>query len=214
MDTSPPSDFTRIRRVHERGRYDRETIHAILDAAPYCHVGHIIDGRPVVTPTLHWREGVHVYWHGSTASRMIRANAAGAEVCLTATLIDGFVLARSGFHHSLNYRSVMCFGRPRLLADPDEKLAALRNFVDRLYPGRWDTLRPANAQELKATAVVTMALDEASAKLRTGPPADDEEDLGWPVWAGVLPVHLTAGAPQPDAYVAPGLSPPPTVPWL
>jgi nitroimidazol reductase NimA-like FMN-containing flavoprotein (pyridoxamine 5'-phosphate oxidase superfamily) len=212
MDSNPPSDFTRIHRVPDRGRYDQATIHAILDAAPNCHIGHIIDGRPVVTPTLHWREGDAVYWHGSAASRMLRANEAGGEVCLTVTLVDGFVLARSGFHHSLNYRSVMCFGTPRLVSDPAEKLAALQGFVDRLFPGRWDTLRPPTEPELKATWVLTMKLDEASAKLRTGPPVDDDEDRTWPVWAGVLPLHLAAGAPQPDAYVTAGLLPPARTP--
>jgi nitroimidazol reductase NimA-like FMN-containing flavoprotein (pyridoxamine 5'-phosphate oxidase superfamily) len=207
MNTEAPSDFSRVRRLPGRGAYDRTTIHAILDAAPHCHIGHVIDGRPVVIPTLHWREQDTVYWHGSAASRMLRANARGGEVCLTATLLDGFVLARSGFHHSANYRSVMCFGLPRLV-EADEKLAALRGFIERLYPGRWDTLRPPTTQELKATSVLALPIGEASAKLRTGGPVDDEEDLALPVWAGVLPVRLVAGAPEPDPYVATGLSAP------
>jgi nitroimidazol reductase NimA-like FMN-containing flavoprotein (pyridoxamine 5'-phosphate oxidase superfamily) len=207
MRTEAPSDFSRVRRLPGRGAYDRATIHAILDAAPHCHIGHVIDGRPVVIPTLHWREDDTVYWHGSAASRMLRTNARGGEVCLTATLLDGFVLARSGFHHSANYRSVMCFGVPRLV-EADEKLAALRGFIERLYPGRWDTLRPPTVQELKATSVLALPIDEASAKLRTGGPVDDEEDLGLPVWAGVLPVRLVAGVPEPDPHVAAGLSAP------
>jgi uncharacterized protein len=206
--SAPPSDFTRLRRLHERGDYDAATIHAVLDAAPLCHVGHVIDGRPVVTPTLHWREGDHVYWHGSAASRMLRANAAGGPVCLTATLLDGWVLARSGFHSSANYRSVMCFGTPTLITDRDHKLAAMRGFVERLFPGRWDTLRPPSDQEVKATAILSLPLTEASAKVRTGPPHDDEEDLTWPVWAGVIPLNLTPDTPEPDGHTTPGLMPP------
>ncbi|MDE2575460.1 MAG: pyridoxamine 5'-phosphate oxidase family protein [Rhodospirillales bacterium] len=210
MSTSAPSDFARLRRLHERGAYDAATIHAVLDAATHCHVGHVIDGRPVVIPTLHWREGDTVYWHGSAASRMLRHNAGGGEVCLTATLIDGYVLARSGFHHSVNYRSVMCFGTARLVEATEEKTAALKGFVDRLFPGRWDTLRPPTAQELKATAVLAMPIREAAAKMRSGPPGDDPEDLTWPAWAGVLPLHIAPGAPQPDAHVTGGLLPPAT----
>ncbi len=210
METKAPTDFTRLRRMHERGHYDRDSVHAILDAAPTCHVGHIIKDRPVVIPTLHWREGDAVYWHGSAASRMLRANAAGGEVCLTATILDGYVLARSGFHHSINYRSVMCFGTPRLITDDDEKLASLKAFMDRLFPGRWDALRPVNAQELKATSILWMPLTEASAKVRSGPPGDDPEDVTWPIWGGVLPVQASAGAPQPDAHVNGGFVPPAT----
>jgi nitroimidazol reductase NimA-like FMN-containing flavoprotein (pyridoxamine 5'-phosphate oxidase superfamily) len=207
---TPASDFTRLRRMHERGHYDRATVHAILDAAHYCHMGHIIDGRPVVIPTLHWREGDAVYWHGSAASRMLRDNGAGGEVCLTATMIDGYVLARSAFHHSINYRSVMCFGIPRLVTDPDEKHAALAGFVNRLFPGRWEKLRPVTAQELKATSVLALELTEASAKIRAAPPGDDPEDVTWPIWAGVLPIHLAAGEPIPDQYVTGDLRPPAT----
>jgi uncharacterized protein len=210
MDRNAPTDFTRVRRLPTRGAYEAEAVHAVLDAATHCHVGHIIGGRPVVIPTLHWRDGSTVHWHGSAASRMLRTNASGSEACLTATLIDGYVLARSGFHHSVNYRSVMVFGTPRLIEDPAEKAAVLKGFVDRLFPGRWDTLRPANAKELKATSVLAMALDEASVKIRTGPPVDDEEDLTWPVWAGVLPLRLTAGTPEPDRFVTAGLFPPQT----
>jgi len=208
MNANPKTDFVRLRRMHERGAYDPATIHAILDAAPLCHVGHIIDGRPVVIPTFHWRDGDTVYWHGSAASRMVRANAAGEAVCLTATLLDGFVFARSAFHHSANYRSAMVFGIPRKVTDEAEKLASLRGFTERLSPGRWDGLRPVTAQELKATAVLALTISEASAKTRSGPPGDDAEDVTWPIWGGVLPVHLAAGAPIDDSHVNGAYTPP------
>jgi uncharacterized protein len=196
MDQAP-SKFTRVRRLPARGVYDRPAIHAILDAAAFCHVGHVVAGRPVVIPTLHWRDGESVYWHGSAASRMLETNAAGNEVCLTVSLFDGWVMARSGFHHSANYRSVMCFGVARAIVDAAEKEKALSHFVERRFPGRWARLRPATRQELKATLVLAMPIDEASAKVRTGPPIDDPEDLAWPVWAGVLPVSACYGPPEP-----------------
>lgn len=207
-----PSAFTRVRRMPKRGAYERETIHAILDAAPFCHVGHVIGGRPVVIPTLHWREGEHVYWHGNAASRMLETNAAGGEVCLTASLFDGWVMARSGFHHSANYRSVMCFGVARAITDAAEKETALAGFVEGRFPGRWALLRPPTRQELKATLVLTMPIDEASAKVRTGPPIDEPEDISWPVWAGVLPVSLAPGQPEPAPDMKPGLNEVPPVP--
>ena len=211
MTTKPKTDFVRARRMHERGNYDEAVIHAILDAAPLCHIGHIIDGRPVVLPTFHWRHGNTVYWHGSAASRMLRNNGSGAPVCLTVTMMDGFVLARSAFHHSVNYRSVLCFGAARLITDVAEKTAALKGFTDRLFPGRWDQLRPMQDQELKATAVLALEINEVSAKLRTCMPGDDPEDVTWPVWAGVLPVHMATGTPQPDQHVIdPTLQPPAT----
>ena len=201
MENTAPTPFTRVRRMPKRGSYDREVVHAVLDAAPLCHVGHLIDGRPVVIPTLHWRHGESVFWHGSAASRMLRANATGGEVCLTATLLDGWVMARSAFHHSANYRSVMCFGQPRLVDHPAEKLAAMEGFVERMFPGRWATLRPPTIQEIKATSILGMDLSECSAKVRTGMPVDDEEDVGWPVWGGVLPVHMQIGDGEPDDHV-------------
>ncbi len=210
MEQQPPSPFARVRRKPQRAAYDMATIHAILDAGMVCHVGHIIDGRPVVIPTFHWRHGDRVFWHGSAASRMLEANAAGGEVCLTVTLLDAWVLARTSFNHSANYRSVLCFGRPGVVDQPEEKLAAMKGFVERLFPGRWDTLRPPTAQEIKATLILSLPLTEASAKLRTGPPIDDEADRSWPVWAGLLPLHLSAGPPQVDAYVVPGMEPPTT----
>lgn len=196
-DSLEISERTRVRRLHTRGRHDRATIHAILDATPMCHVGYLIDGAPAVTPTFHWREGERVYWHGSTASRALRA-AEDESVCLTVSLLDGLVLARSGFHHSANYRSVMIFGRAQRVRDPEEKAAKLRAFVDGLYPGRWETLRPMTAQELKATTVLWLPIEEASAKIRSGGPVDDEADYALPIWAGVVPVRHATGAPEAD----------------
>jgi uncharacterized protein len=184
-----PSERVRVKRLHERGAYDRETVNAILDAWPIAHVGYVFDGHPYVTPTLQWREGNEVFWHGSSASRMLET-CKEANVCLTVTMIDGFVMARSAFHHSANYRSVMVMGRARKVLDPDEKAMRLKNFVNGLYPGRWDMLRPVTAKELKATTVLAMKLDEASAKIRKGQPIDDDEDYSLPIWAGVIPVAL------------------------
>lgn len=198
------SERTRVRRMGKRGDYDEATVHAILDAAPVCHVGYVVDGQPYVTPTAHWRDGDHVYWHGSSASRMLRTLEGGVDVCVTASLLDGLVLARSGFHHSMNYRAVMALGRAELVGGETAKLHALRAFSDRLVPGRWETLRPPTAQELKATTILRLKLDEASAKVRTGPPVDDEEDYALPVWAGVLPLSVVAGEPVPDPRLVPG----------
>jgi nitroimidazol reductase NimA-like FMN-containing flavoprotein (pyridoxamine 5'-phosphate oxidase superfamily) len=202
-----PSERVRVKRLHERGVYDRATIDAILDAGYVCHVGYTIDGSPYVTPTIYWREGDHVYWHGSSASRMLRQTD-GAEVCLTVTHVDGLVLARSGFHHSMNYRSVMLFGRATKVEDPADKAARLEAFVDGLLPGRWAQLRPMTAQEVKATTLLSLPISEASAKVRTGPPKDDEEDYALPVWAGVLPLAVVAGAQQPCARLDAAVSTP------
>ena len=208
--SAAPSDRVRVRRMGERGAYDRATIDAILDATPIAHVGFVHKGQPFVVPTLHWREGDRVYWHGSAASRMLET-ANGADVGLTVTLLDGFVLARSAFHHSANYRSVMLIGRATLVADPAEKEARLQAFVDGLFPGRWEGLRPINAQELKATQVLWLPIDEASAKVRTGGPKDDEKDYALPIWAGVLPIAQQVGAPRNDPLNLPGVEPPPHV---
>ena len=196
MTDLSPTDRTRLRRVHQRGHFDRATIDAILDASLVCHVGYVIDGRPYVTPTTCWRESDRVYWHGSSASRMLR-KANGADVCLTVTHLDALVLARSAFHHSVNYRSVMLFGQAEKLTDPDAKLAGLKTFVDGIYPGRWDDLRPVTDKELLATTVLSIPIDEGSAKVRTGPPVDDEEDYALPVWAGIVPIRPGYGTPQP-----------------
>lgn len=204
------SDRNRVQRVPARASHERATVHAILDAALVCHLGFVVDGQPFVIPTLHARAGDEVLVHGSSKSRMLEALASGADACLTVTLIDGLVLARSAFHHSVNYRSVTAFGRARLLATDDEKLAALRAFTERLYPGRWDEVRPPNAAELKATHVLALPLDEAVAKVRTGDPLDDPADMALPVWAGVVPLALQGGAAVPDAQLAPGLALRPT----
>lgn len=203
----PITERTRLRRLRQRGDFSRETIYAILDAMPLCHVGYVLDGTPVVTPTLQWREGDHVYWHGSAASRGVRA-AAAQEVCLTVSILDGFVLARSGFHHSVNYRSAMIFGRPALVSDPEQKLEKLRRFIDTLYPGRETTLRPVNAKKAAATAILGMPIEGASAKIRAGGPVDDEDDYDLPIWAGVVPVRMQPMDPEPDPRNPPGLAPP------
>jgi hypothetical protein len=184
-----PSDRTRVRRLHKRADYDAQTVHAILDAMPLCHVGYMFNSAPFVTPTLQWREGNHIYWHGSAASRMLEA-CENAEVCVTVTILDGMVMARSAFNHSCNYRSVMALGTAEKIKDARAKEAHLRSFTERLYPGRWDLLRPATTQEIKATTVLRLKLDECSAKVRTGPPGDDEADYALPIWAGVIPVAL------------------------
>ena len=198
-------DHLRVRREPQRGRYDRETIDAILDEALYCHVGFEADGRPYVIPTLHARIGDLLYVHGSAASRMLRNLAAGIPICVTVTLLDGLVLARSAFNHSINYRSVVVLGTATLVED-GEKLAALRAFSEHVAPGRWDTVRAPTEQELKATWILSLPLVEASAKVRSGPPEDEPEDVRFPAWAGVVPVHLAAEAPLPDEHAG-GLAP-------
>lgn len=191
------TDRTRVRRLPKRGHHDLQTIYAILDATPLCHVGYLLEGKPAVTPTLHWRDDTHVYWHGSRLSRALRS-AEGEAVCLTVSVLDGLVLARSAFHHSANYRAVMLFGRARLVDDPEYKLATLKRFVDGLYPGRWEELRPVTRKEINATTVLRLPIEEASAKIRTGGPVDDAEDYALPIWAGVLPLQHRYGKPQAD----------------
>jgi len=208
-DTSfTPTTRTQVRRMPTRGHYDRETVHAILDAGAIAHIGYVIDGQPYVTPTAYWRKGERLYWHGSSASRMLRTIDAGSPVCVTVSLIDGFVLARSAFHHSVNYRSVMAFGTAHKLTDEAEVVEALRDFTERLYPGRWDALRPIQPQEIKATTVLAMDLTEAVAKVRTGMPIDDDEDYALPIWAGVLPVETRVLPPVDDPKNLPGLTAP------
>ena len=205
MPDTAPTPRTRVRRLHEKAAYDREVINAILDAMPVAHVGHIVDGFPVVTPTLQWREGDRIYWHGSSASRM-QKRAAGEQVCVTVTLTDGMLLARSGLEHSVNYRCVMVFGTAELVEGPAAKEAHLREMMEQLFPGRWDQLRPITPQELKATRILSLPLTEASAKISAGPPLDPPEDVAWPVWAGVLPIRLTMGTPEPAPDLAPGIA--------
>jgi nitroimidazol reductase NimA-like FMN-containing flavoprotein (pyridoxamine 5'-phosphate oxidase superfamily) len=209
-----PSERTRVKRLPNRGAYDRETLYRIVDASFSCHVGYVVDGQPYVTPTAHWRRDDYVYWHGSSASRMLRAHSAGVPVCLTVTLLDGLVLARSAFHHSMNYRSVMAIGTPQLIDDTEQKLAALHAFVERLAPGRWREIRPPTATELKATTIMRLRLDEASAKMRSGPSVEDEADYVLPCWAGVVPLTLRAGPLQPDPRLLPGTPTPPNLSTL
>jgi uncharacterized protein len=204
---SAPSERTRVRRLPERARYDRATIEAIVDTAVVGHVGWVQDGQPFVTPTAVWRQGDRLYWHGSRASRMLRT-VDGADVCVTVTHLDGLVLARSGFHHSVNFRSAMVFGTAHLVTDPDETDAALEAFIEHLYPGRWAQLRPLTERERKQTSVLWMDLREASAKIRDDVGHDDPGDETWPVWAGVIPVRTSLGTPEPDPFVPPGMAPP------
>lgn len=195
MSRSPaPSPRTRVRRMPERAHYEPDTVAAIVDAAMICTVAFQIDGVVHAIPTLHWREGAHLYIHGAKASRMLKALTAG-EACVTIALADGLVLARSAMHHSMNYRSEVIYGRFEAVTDPAHKLASLRALIDGLYPGRWETLRPISAKELNATALLRIALDEASAKVRDAGVKDDEEDLDWPVWAGVIPLRTVLGEP-------------------
>ncbi len=193
-----PSPRTRVRRLPERAHYDADTVAAIVDAALICTVAFQIDGMVHAIPTIHWREGGHLYIHGAKASRMLKALTAG-EACVTIALADGLVLARSAMHHSMNYRSVVIYGRFESVTDPAYKLASLRAFVDGLYPGRWDTLRPITDKELNATTLLRIRLDEASAKVRAWGVKDDEADLDWPVWAGVIPLRTVAGEPVAEA---------------
>lgn len=202
-----PSSRTRVRRLNEKAAYDRATIEAILDAMPVAHIGHVIDGCPVVTPTLQWREGDRIYWHGSSASRM-QKNAADAQVCVTVTLTDGMVLARSGLEHSVNYRCVMVLGRAEIVEGAEAKAAHLKTMMEQMFPGRWDALRPITAQELKATRILSLPLTEASAKISAGPPSDPVEDQSWPVWAGILPIRLSMGLPEAAPDLAPDLAVP------
>jgi nitroimidazol reductase NimA-like FMN-containing flavoprotein (pyridoxamine 5'-phosphate oxidase superfamily) len=207
-DAFPVSPRSRIKRMHERGSYDKEAVFAILDAALLCHVGYVLDGQPFCTPTLFWREGETLYWHGSSASRMLKHLKVGTPACLTVSHLDGLVLARSGFHHSANYRSAMCFGTARFIEDESEKRRALEHVVDRFYPGRTASLRPIDPQEFKATTVIKMPIEEASAKVRAKTVADDEEDYALPLWAGVIPVAQTIGEAEPCPRLIPGVARP------
>jgi len=198
MATSAPSERARVRRTPSRADYDRATIDAILDEALVAHLGFAVDGQPYVIPTLHARRGDEVFVHGSAASRMVKTLGAGIPVCLTATLIDGLVLARSAFHHSMNYRSVVVLGCARMVEGVEEREAALEAFTERLVPGRWGEVRPPSPQELKGTRVLALSLDEASAKVRTGGPVDDKEDYASDAWAGTVPLRLQPGAIEPD----------------
>ncbi|MFN2614956.1 MAG: pyridoxamine 5'-phosphate oxidase family protein [Actinomycetota bacterium] len=199
---------TEVTRKRERGRYDEQTVHAILDEAPICHVGFARDGTPFVLPTIHARIGSHLYLHGSTASGMLTTLKDGAAVCVTATIVDGLILARSAMHHSMNYRSVVVIGNATAVSDTGEKLRALRAVVEHVTPGRWDEVRAPSGKELASTLVLRVPIMEASAKIRTGPPIDDDEDYALPIWAGEVPLQMRFLEAVADTE---GLDPPPSV---
>jgi nitroimidazol reductase NimA-like FMN-containing flavoprotein (pyridoxamine 5'-phosphate oxidase superfamily) len=205
MDSTPASKRTQVHRLPDRGKYDAETIHAILDAAFVCHVGFVVDGQPFVIPTNYARDGQKLYLHGSSASRMLRTLAGGIPVCVTVTHVDGVVMARSAFHHSVNYRSVVALGTAVPVEDRDEKMHALELFTNHVAPGRWNEVRTPTDQELKGTSVLALDLAEASAKIRTGGPKDDPEDYALPIWAGVVPMKVVAQEPVPDATLMDGI---------
>src|SRR5215472_4031954 len=209
MSTFTPTARTQVKRSPKRGAYDHETVFKILDEAFVCHVGFVADGQPYVIPTNYGRSGETLYLHGSAASRMLRTLSEGIPVCVTVTLVDGLVLARSAFHHSVNYRSVVVFGTARLVVEPREKMEALRQFTEHIMKGRWEDIRQPSEQELKGTTVLALPLEEVSAKVRTGGPIDDEEDYALPMWAGVLPLPVTPATPIPDARLKAGTAIPP-----
>lgn len=204
MENFEPTERTTLKRLPKRGHYEREAVYKILDEGFVCHVGFIVDGRPFVIPTGYGRLGETLYIHGSAASRMLRALRERIDVCVAVTLLDGLVLARSAFHHSMNYRSVVVFGRARVVEDEDEKMKALHVLTDHIMRGRWEESRQPNQNEMRATMVLALPLVEASAKIRTGPPIDDEDDMQLPVWAGVLTLSLAAGEAIPDPQLKDG----------
>jgi nitroimidazol reductase NimA-like FMN-containing flavoprotein (pyridoxamine 5'-phosphate oxidase superfamily) len=207
MNSYLPTERTKVRRLSKRAVYDKALVHEILDEGFLCHLGFTVDGLPYVIPTLYARSGDRLYLHGSGASRTLKTLSQGVDVCATITLVDGYVLARSAFHHSMNYRSVVVLGRAHLVTDPDERLVALRTLTNHLVPGRWEELREPNDLELKQTMVLTLPLEEVSAKVRTGPPVDEEEDYAAPVWAGVVPMSTQLGESIPDGRVLPNAKP-------
>src|SRR6202008_1581582 len=211
MSTFAPTDRTQVKRLPKRGAYDRETVFKILDEAFVCHVGFVVVGQPYVIPTNFGRAGETLYLHGSAASRMLRTLSQGLPVCVTVTLTDGLVLARSAFHHSVNYRSVVALGTARLVEDPTEKMEALRRFTEHIMKGRWDDIRWPTEQELKGTTVLALPIEEVSAKVRTGGPIDDEPDYELPIWAGVLPLPIVPAEPIADARLKAGLAVPENV---
>jgi nitroimidazol reductase NimA-like FMN-containing flavoprotein (pyridoxamine 5'-phosphate oxidase superfamily) len=208
MNELTQTQRTTLKRLPQRGSFDREVLNAILDEGFICHVGFSMDDRPVVIPTGYARDGARLYIHGSQASRMLRTVGQGIDVCVTVTLIDGLVLARSAFHHSMNYRSVVIFGRATLIENRDEKIAALRVLSEHMIPGRWDEVREPNERELQLTTVLSLPIEEASAKIRSGPPLDDEEDYELDIWAGVVPLKLVALSPENDPRLKQGVKTP------
>jgi len=212
MSDFTPTERTQVKRLPKRGKYERETVFAILDAGFVCHVGFIVDGQPYVIPTNYGRSGDTVYLHGSAASRMLRTLSEGVPMSVTVTHVDGLVLARSVFEHAVNYRSAMIFGTPRLVTDRDEKLAGLRSLTEHIAPGQWDYARRPNKKELAKTSLLALSLDEASVKIRTGPPDDgDSPDAALEVWAGVLPLAAAWQAPDPDPVLPAGIPLPPHI---
>ena len=195
-DRYPVTERNKVRRLHERGRHDYKSVYEILDAAMLCHISYVIDGQPYCTPTVFWREGNHLYWHGSSASRMLRVQKPGIPVCVTVTHLDSLVLARCGFNHSVDYRSAMCFGNAHIIEDLDEKAKLLDLMIDRFYPGRNAELRPSTKQELKATMVIGMEIEQASGKIRSKGIGDEEEDYALPIYATRFPVVQTIGAAE------------------
>ncbi|MBB6121103.1 pyridoxamine 5'-phosphate oxidase family protein [Nocardiopsis algeriensis] len=202
------TERTRLRRGKHKGRTDRSELYALLDEGLVCHLGVVVGGSPMVVPTAYGRVDDTLYLHGSTGARSLRTD---GEVCVTVTLLDGLVLARSAFHHSANHRSAMVYGRPRVVEDEEERMSALRAITDQVVPGRWEEVRAPTAKEMAATRVLALSLAEASVKVRTGPPGDDDEDHELPVWAGVLPVRQVFGEPEPDPGLAPGIGVPASV---
>jgi nitroimidazol reductase NimA-like FMN-containing flavoprotein (pyridoxamine 5'-phosphate oxidase superfamily) len=199
------TDRTAVRRLPKRGSYDRDVLNAILDEGLVCHVGFVASGQPYVIPTTYGRVGERLYLHGSAASRMLKEMRGGIPVCVTVTHLDGLVLARSAFHHSMNYRSAVVLGTAEEVVDAEERWGALRAIVEHVAPGRWDSVRAPNESEMRATLVLGLAIDEASAKIRTGPPVDDDEDYATTIWAGELPMRTTVLGPVPDPRLAPGI---------
>jgi uncharacterized protein len=206
-----PTSRTKVQRLPDRGKYDHETVHAILDQGFVCHVGFVVEGQPFVIPTNYARVDEILYLHGSSASRMLKTLSGGVNVCVTVTHVDGLVLARSAFHHSVNYRSVVALGVAHLIEVPEEKMRALEAFTNHVMPGRWNDIRTPNEQELKATSVLALPLAEVSAKVRVGPPKDDAEDYSLPIWAGVLPLSVVPGSPLDDPRLIAGLKVPENV---
>ena len=209
--TEAPSERIRVRRLGERGAYNRENLDEILDEALICHVGFITDGDPYVIPTIHARDEDTIYFHGSPASRMLRLMKKGADVCVTTTIVDGIVAARSAFHHSMNYRSAVVLGTARLVDDDEERLRAMEMITEHVLPGRWSEARHPSDAERKGTLILALAIEEFSVKTRSGPPADEEADYELPIWAGVIPLTTTSGEPKPDPQLGDGVEVAPSV---
>jgi uncharacterized protein len=206
MDNYTATPRTRIRRLPKRGNYDKSAVHAILDQGFICHVGFAVDAQPYVIPTIYARDDATLFVHGAAVSRMLRTLTQAVPVCITVTLLDGLVLARSAFHHSLNYRSVVMLGNARLVDDADQKLRALHLITNHVVPARWEEARTPNELELRQTSVLALPLEEVSAKIRSGPPIDDDEDYARPIWAGVVPVETRLATPIDDGRLLPGVA--------